>query len=114
MEQSWQDVMKVGLMLIVLGAGAPFTQLAKNSLEVIFKRPIEDRPALAVTAVVAAIVAVAELLLSGTVKIEKINSQTFPAYFFMAYATSSFYYSFLKNSDSFLGRGALLKQRDRQ
>lgn len=100
---TWQSVFQTIIFLIIGLAGAPITQVFKNLLK------IEDRWALVLTGIVAAILAVAEMFLSGALKWAEISPEMFPIYFAQVMALASIYYGWMKNSGSRLGAGGLLK-----
>lgn len=107
---TWQDVFKIVIMLVVAAAGSPITQLFKNGLSKAFKKPIEDRWALVLTAGVAGLVGILELWLSHALDFSTITVDNFPQAFFMVMSVSTIYFGWLKGSESFFGRKALLKQ----
>ncbi len=110
MESTWQDVFKAIIILIVAAAGAPVTQLIKIGLTKLFKKVIEDRIAILITGIVAAVFALLEMWLSGVLDFEAITLQSFPATFFAVFTVASVYFAWLKNSPSFFGRGGLLRK----
>lgn len=112
MESTWQDVFKAIIILIVAAAGAPVTQLIKIGLTKLFKKVIEDRIALVITGIVAAIFAVLEMWLSGVLDFTVITLQNFPTTFFAVFTVATVYYAWLKNSPGFFGSGGLLKKPD--
>lgn len=99
----WQDVFKMLILLIVAAFGAPITQLIKNLLKV------EDRWALIITGVVAAILAVLQMWLAGILDFSTVTTENFPAMFFAVFSVATIYYAWLKNSPSVFGKGFLLK-----
>lgn len=107
---SWQDVFKVIIMLAVAALGSPVTQWVKNGLGVLLKKPVEDRIALILTGLIACGVATLELWLSHALDFSTITVDNFPSAFFMVMTASTVYYGWLKGSESFFGRKALLKE----
>jgi len=107
--ETWQDVFKLIILLIIAAAGAPVTQLIKNGLSALFKKPVEDRPAIVLTVIVAAGIAVLEMWLSGVLDFSTITLQTFPTTFFAVFSVASLYYGWLKGSETLFGRKLLLK-----
>ena len=101
---SWQDVFKTLILLVVAALGAPVTQLLKN----LFK--VEDRIALLITGVVAAVFAVLEMFLAGVLDFDALTLQNFPNAFFAVFSVATIYYALLKNSENFFGQGFLLKK----
>jgi len=108
--ETWNDVFKAVIMLVIALAGAPVTQLFKNTLSLIFKKPVEDRWALLLTGAVAALFALAEQSLAGVLDFKAITTQNFPTYFAGVFTLASVYYGWMKNSESKLGAGFLLKK----
>ena len=107
---SWQDVFKIAIMLSIAALGSPVTQWVKNGLSALLKKPIEDRLALVLTGAIACGVATLELWLSHALDFSTITVDTFPQAFFMVMTASTVYYGWLKGSESFFGRKALLKE----
>jgi len=107
---TWQNVFKVIIILFVAAVGAPFTQWVKILLTKLFKKVIEDRWAIVITGVVAAIFAVLEMWLSGIINFGTITLDNFPAAFFGVFTVATVYFAWLKNSPSFFGQGGLLKK----
>lgn len=100
---SWQDILKLVIMVVAAAAGSPVTQALKN----LFK--IEDRWALIVTGAISAVFAVVEMWLSGVLRFSDITVESFPASFFAVFSVATVYYAWLKNSPTFFGKKALLK-----
>lgn len=109
MEFTWQDVFRVLIILAVGIGGAPVTQLIKAGLSKVFKKPIVDRPALVVSGVVAALLAVAEMLLSGALNLATITVENFPVVFFAVFSVATVYYQWFKNAPNMLGKKGLLR-----
>lgn len=107
---TWRQVFELVILLAVGLLGSPITQAIKNGLGKLFNITIEERLALALTGVIAAILAVVEMLLSGALNLKEITPGTFPGTFTAVFTVATFYYGLLKNSDSFLGKGALLRK----
>lgn len=107
-EVTFQDGVKLILYLLVGFAGAPLTQLIKNGLSSLLGKVVEDRWALLLTAVVAALVALLEMFLSG--QLGGITLDNFWMTFLAVYALANMYYAMFKNSEgSVLGQRLLLK-----
>ncbi|MDD1750433.1 MAG: hypothetical protein LUO89_11230 [Methanothrix sp.] len=102
--QTWRDVLKGIIMLIVAAAGSPFTQLIKNMLK------LEGRQALLLTGVVAGLFALLEMWLSGVLKFSEITIDNFPFAFTSVMTVATFYYGLLKGAEGFFGKKALLKK----
>jgi len=109
MEYNWRNVFEVIIILVVAAAGAPFTQMVKLLLTKLFHKVIEDRWALVVTGIVAAIFAILETWLAGLLNFSLITRDNFPATFFMVFSVATVYFAWLKNSDSIFGKKLLLK-----
>jgi hypothetical protein len=107
---SWQDVLKIVIMLVIAAAGAPVTQLIKNVFKSLFNVTVEDRAALALTAVVAGVFAVLEMWLSGVLVFSSITLESFPATFFAVFSVATLYYGWLKGSESVFGKKLVLKK----
>lgn len=104
---TWQDVLKMLIILLTAALGAPVTQFFKN----VFK--IEDRLALLLTGILAAGFAVLELWLSHVLDFSTITIDNFPQAFTMVFTVATIYYVWFKDGASFLGRGFLLKPRNK-
>lgn len=107
--ETWRDVFQMLIMLVVGLAGAPITQVIKKYLSQVTGKKIEERYALGLAGLIAAVLALAEMFLSGSLKLAEINAQTFPSSFFTMFALATAYYQFFKKSDGFLGKGKVLK-----
>jgi hypothetical protein len=110
--ETWNDVFTTVILLIIALFGAPITQIFKNLLTMIFKKTIEDRWALLLTAVVAAGLAIAEQILAGVLNFKLIDPKSFPSFFGAVFTLATMYYSAMKNSTGVLGKGLLLKKLD--
>jgi len=62
---TWRDVFVLVIMLLVALFGAPITQLFKNLLSLFFKKVVENKWAVLLSAVVAVLLALLELWLNG-------------------------------------------------
>ena len=101
---TWQDMLKMGIILLTAALGAPVTQFFKN----VFK--IEDRLALILTGVLASGFAILELWLSHILDFSQITVDNFPQAFTLVFTVATVYYVWFKDGASFLGRGFLLKK----
>lgn len=101
--QTWQDLFKLVIMAATAIAGAPITQVLKNWLKV------KDKTALLLALAVSAVVAVAEMWLSGKLVFSDITLNNFPAVFSAVFAVATVYYNMLKDSDTPFGKKFLLK-----
>lgn len=102
----WQQLFQWLIGAVIGLAGAPITQLFKNLLG------IEDRWAVILTGAVAAVLAIAEMFLTGQLVWGELDLAQFPVYFSAVFALASLYYGWMKNSPSKLGAGLLLKPAD--
>ena len=107
---SWQDILKLVIMAVIALGGAPVTQLIKNGFKAWFNVTIEDRAALALTAIVAGGFAVLEMWVSGVLKFSSITLDNFPATFFAVFSLATVFYGWLKGSESFFGKKFLLRK----
>jgi len=76
--------------------GAPITQLIKNALSKIFKQQVEERWALALSAVIACGLAVLEMFLNGQLVGVTITPETFPAFAGIVFSFAQIYYGLFK------------------
>jgi hypothetical protein len=102
---TWNDVLKYVIMGIIALLGSPVTQWLKNQFK------LEDRWALALTGVVAAIFALGEMTLAHAIDWKAFNIEQLPAVFGAVFTLATVYYAWLKDSPSKLGAGGLLKKR---
>ena len=101
---TWQDMLKMGIILLTAALGSPVTQFFKN----VFK--IEGRLALVLTGILASGFAVLELWLSHVLDFSTITVDNFPQAFMMVFTVSTIYYVWFRDGASILGRGFLLKK----
>ena len=104
MEITWQAVFFTLIALAIAAAGAPITQVIKNTLG------IKDRAALVLTGGVAAVIAVGELWLTNMIGVDIFTKANFPAAFFTVFSVSTIYYQLLKGSNTFFGKKGLLRK----
>jgi hypothetical protein len=102
---TWQELFRWIIVILIGFAGAPMTQVLKNTFA------LQDKAAVAATAGVSLVIAVAEMLLSGAVGYQDMNLQSLPGVFIAVFGLASMYYGLLKGSESVFGRGGLLKER---
>jgi len=107
---NWNDVFKMVVALIAMALGAPITQLLKRLLSKIFKREVQDRWALILTAVVSAGVAALEMQISGVIDFSVLTLGSFPAVFGSVFTLSTVYYHLFKDSSGVMGQRLLLKE----
>lgn len=100
---NWQDLIVVLVFLLVSALGAPLSQWLCNTFK------MEERAALAITAVVAGLLAILQMWLSRVLDFGTITLDNFPQTFAAVFTVATFYYQLLKKSPSFLGNGGLLK-----
>jgi len=101
---SWNDILRYVIMGIIALLGSPVTQWLKNKLK------WEDRYALALTAVIAGIFALGEMLLSQVIGWKDFTLANFPVIFGAVFTLGTLYYQWLKDSPSKFGAGGLLKK----
>lgn len=104
-EGTYRWMFSVIITIVVGLLGAPVTQFIKNATG------MEDRYALGLTMVVAFVLAVADMFLSGNLDFAAITVENFPQSFTAVFSVMTIYYAWLKNSPSFFGQGRLLKTK---
>lgn len=102
-ENPWRNIFTTVIGLILMLLGAPLTQWLKNILNV------QDKLALLLTGLVAVVLALAELFLSGILGIESFTLENFPLAFTSVFTVATFYYHLFKDADNVLGSRGLLK-----
>ena len=102
-DQTWHTVFQVVIFLVLSFLGTSLIQQIKLWLKV------QDRIAVLITVAISAIFAVAELLLTQVIGWSDFTIGAFPRTFFTIFALASMYYGWFKGSDSFLGKGGILK-----
>lgn len=102
--QSYREIFTIVLGLLIAALGSPITQFLKNKLG------WSEKAGVMVTIVVAGVVALLEIFLSGQLNLGDLTLETFPQVFFMVFSIASIYYGLLKSTAGFFGRGALLKE----
>lgn len=100
---TWRSVFETIIMIVLMFLGAPLTQWLKNILNV------TDKKALLLTAAVAVVIAIAEVLLAGVLTMSSFTIENFPFAFTTVMTVATFYYHLLKDVDNFLGSRGLLK-----
>jgi len=101
---TWNDIFRFVIMALIAFLGSPVTQWLKNQFK------LEDRWALLLTGVVAAIFALGEMTLAQVINWKDFNLENFPAVFAGVFTLATVYYQWLKNSPSKLGAGGLLSR----
>jgi hypothetical protein len=107
---TYQAVFNTIIVLLTGLLGSPITQAVRLGLNKLFKTVIDGRWALVLTGIMAAVLAVADMLLSSALNLSQINQQNFPTVFFAVFSLATFYFGLFKGSEGFLGRGFLLKK----
>jgi len=100
---TWNTIFKILIFLLMAFLGTSLTQQLKLWLKV------EDRVALLLTVLVAAIFSILELFLSHTIGLADFTLERFPQTFMTIFALASIYYGWFKGSEGFLGKGGVLK-----
>ncbi len=98
----WRGIFEWAIGILLMLLGAPLTQFIKVKLN------LKDKMALLLTAVVATVIAIAELLLADALQWTSFSLENFPLAFSAVMTVATFYYQLLKGSDSLLGHGLLL------
>ena len=101
---TWRDVFQFVLTLIIGLIGVPFIQALKNYFN------FTDKPAIILTAVVAGLLGLLEVWLSGQVVFTNITLQNFPEFFGLIFAIATIYYNMLKDNKGFFGQRFMIKQ----
>ena len=109
---NWYDVFVLGIMGLVLLFGSPITQLIKNLLSKIFKRQVEERWALALSAVIACGLGLLEMFLNGQLTGLVLTPASFPAFAGTVFSVAQIYYGLFKKSANALGTKGLLKETE--
>lgn len=107
--QNYREIITWVIMVLVAFLGAPITQIFKNLLSAIFKKIVEEKWALLLSAFVACGVALLEMWLSGQLAGWTLTPENFPSYFTAVFTVSQIYYNLFKSSSNILGTKALLK-----
>ena len=106
---TWRDVFVLVIMLLVALFGAPITQLFKNLLSLLFKKVVENKWAVLLSAVVAVLLALLELWLNGQIHLFALTPTTFPAFIAAVFAVAQVYYQLFNEDATALGTAGLLK-----
>ena len=101
----YNEIFRIVIILILGALGAPLTQWLKTTLG------LQDGWAVAVTGIVAALVAIAEIFLSGAVGLGDLTLANFPAVFGLVFTAATVYYQLLKGVEGFFGQRFMLKDR---
>lgn len=101
-DSGWHTIFEwvIGVVLILLGA--PLTQVIKVKLG------WSNKLALLLTAVVATVIAVAELVLTQALDFQSFTLENFPYAFGVVFSAATIYYQLLKGSDTIFGTRLLL------
>ena len=100
----WRDVLQFIITLLIGLIGVPITQAFKNYFH------FEDKPAIILTAVIAGLMALLEVWLSGQVAFESITVKNFPEFFGLIFAVGTIYYHLMKNNAGVFGQRFMIKQ----
>ncbi len=97
-------VFQIIIFLVLAFFGTGLTQILKNYLK------IQDRLALFLTVVIAALLSILELFLSQVIGIQDFTLEQFPKTFVTIFTLASIYYGWFKGSEGIFGKGGVLKQ----
>jgi CHASE2 domain-containing sensor protein len=103
--RTWSDLLQLLVLLVVGLLGVPLTQALKNAFG------WKDKAALALTAVIAFVVASLEIYLSGMISFVDLGPQDIPGLFGLVFTTATVYYKLLSGSEGFFGRGMVLREK---
>jgi hypothetical protein len=101
-DNNWSTVIEWAIGILLMLLGAPLTQFLKINLN------IKDKMALLLTAVVATVIAIAELMLTNALQWSSFSLENFPLAFSAVLSVATIYYQIFKGSDSVLGTRLLL------
>lgn len=102
MDQTWRGVLETVVMVVLFLIGAPLTQFLKNALR------LKDELAVLFTGLVAFVIAIAEVFLSGVLTLEAFSIDNLPFAFTTVFTVATFYYNLLKESPTVFGKKGLL------
>lgn len=103
----FEELINLIVFLIVGFFGAPISQLIKSLINSLSGKQVEDRWAVAVTALVAGALAVVQLYLAGA--LGDITLNNFATIAFAVYGVASIYFAMFKKSEGFLGQKGVLR-----
>jgi hypothetical protein len=106
----WRELFVMLIMLLAGFLGSPIIQAVKNFFSWAFKKPVEERWALLVAAIVSFLIALLEVWLAGLVDFQALDLQSIPTAFGIVFSIATIYYQLFKGSPSALGEGGLLKR----
>lgn len=101
---TWRDVLQFVVILVIGLVGVPITQAFKNWFK------WTDKPAIILTAVVAGLLAILEVWLSGQIVFAKVTIQNFPEAFGLIFAVATIYYHLLKNNSGIFGKKFMIRR----
>lgn len=101
-DSNWSVIIEWAIGILLMLLGAPLTQVLKIKLN------IKDKLALLLTAAVATVIAIAELMLTNALQWSSFSLENFPLAFGMVLSVATVYYQLFKGSDSVLGTRLLL------
>ncbi len=89
---SWHDILAAVLAVLVFVCGADIIQLIKRALSWIFKKEIKDKIALLVAGIVAGVLAVLEMFLTGQFTSWNVTVTSFPSYFGVVFSFATVWF----------------------
>ena len=101
---TWRDVLQFGVTVVAGLIGVPITQAIKNWFK------LEDKGAIVITAVIAGLLAVLEIWLSGQIDFNYINMKNFPEVFGLVFAVGTIYYHLMKDNRGVFGQKFMIKR----
>lgn len=100
---TWRDIFQFLITVVIGLIGVPITQAFKNYFKLV------DKAAIVLTAVIAGLLAVLEIFLSGQINFEEITITNFPEAFGLIFAVATIYYHLMKDTSGFLGKKFMIK-----
>lgn len=109
--QSAVDESYRGLFLLVISllgglVGVPLTQFLKNQFD------LKDKGALSLSAGIAALIAISELLLTHQLDILTITIDNFPNVFGLVFTTATIYYKVFCGVGGFFGKSFMVREKE--
>lgn len=100
---TYQDMFSLILTGLVVLAGVPLTQWAKQKLGV------SDKGALVLAGAVSGLLAVLQLVLEAQLLAQDITVENLPNVFFLIFGVGQFYYRFFRDNPGVLGEKFMIK-----
>ena len=100
---TWRDVLQFLITLLIGLIGVPITQAFKNYFH------FEDKPAIILTAVIAGLLALLEVWLSGQVVFASLTVRNFPEFFGLIFAIGTIYYHLMKSNSGIFGQKFMIR-----